>query len=80
MSLIRYTVIFILIGTWSFFFGFKMAQDRGLEQCKKAGWAFIDETFHFDREKDRKTYTPQALKEVRYLQSKISTKCIVRFE
>ena len=73
MSLIRYIIIFTLIGCWSFFFGFKMAQERGLDHCKEAGWEFIQERLLIPESKER-------LEIVRHLQADIATKCIVRFE
>lgn len=52
----------------------------GLEQCKEAGWEFIDDLFLFARiSKTDQRLTPEALEELRHLQSKIATKCIVRF-
>lgn len=36
----------ILLFCMVFFFGFKVAQDYGLDQCKKAGWEFIEKEIY----------------------------------
>lgn len=59
---------------------YDITNNRGLERCKRAGWDFIGQTFSFSREKDRKTYTEQGLKELRYLQSRVATNCILGFD
>ena len=59
----------------------KAQKTKDLEKCKEAGWEFIDDVFSFARiSKTDQRLTPQALEELRYLQSKAATKCIVRFE
>lgn len=78
--LIRYTIVFILISGWSFLFGFKIAQDYGLDLCKKAGWEFIeDKIFPKRMIKENIFGEKYAQKQLNYLQSSLSTKCIVKF-
>ena len=50
----------------------------GLEQCKEAGWEFVDELFLSVPAKDRKRKEIQKI--YMTMQSKIATKCIVRFD
>jgi hypothetical protein len=63
-----------------FFFGFKVAQDYGLDQCKKAGWAFIEERVFPKRAAKESVFGEEyAMKQLKSLQSDIATKCILRF-
>ena len=60
--------------------GFQHERETSLKHCKEAGWEFIDDVFSFARiSKTDQRLTPEALEELRHLQSKIATKCIVRF-
>jgi hypothetical protein len=70
----------ILLYLHVFLFGFKVAQDYGLDQCKEAGWAFIEEVVMSKKDVKESVFGEEyALKKLRYLQANIATKCITRF-
>lgn len=77
---IKYTFVFCLISGWSFFFGFKTAQDYGLDMCKKAGWQFIEEKVFPKRMIKESIFGEEyAQKRLNHLQANIATKCIANF-
>lgn len=72
--------ITIILLSLTFLLGFKTAKNYGLDQCKNAGWDFIEEVV-FPKEAVKKSLWGEkyALEQLKRLQANIATKCIERF-
>ena len=78
---LRVFISAVLLFCMVFFFGFKVAQDYGLDQCKEAGWAFIEEKIFPRRLVKESIFGEEyALEQLRHLQANVATKCIMRFK
>ena len=63
-----------------FLFGFQVAEKYAIDKCKEAGWEFIEKDIFPKRAIKESIFGEEyALKQLRYLQSSVATKCVVRF-